>query len=77
MAQNSCVSTKRHLLGDNRNTRLDDFWPFAFGYRKCPGRIFAQVASIAALAALLKNPRLELVVVIERLAICKGNVEEA
>lgn len=67
----------RRWLRDGENMNIEHFWPFAAGYRKCPGRHFAQVEIVGVLAALLKNHSIELMVDEESLRNYGGNKEQA
>jgi cytochrome P450 len=55
----------------------ENYWPFGYGARKCPGMPFAQVEMIAVLATLLKSYSLELVVSEEVLRGCDGDRNKA
>lgn len=55
----------------------ENFWPFGYGSRKCPGMPFAKVEMIAVLATLLKDYELELVVSEEGVKRCDGDCNKA
>lgn len=68
-------------LNGNGTMESDDndenFWPFGYGHRKCPGMPFAQVEMIAVLATLLKDWELEVLVSDEALERCGGDRKKA
>ncbi|PVH97415.1 cytochrome P450 [Periconia macrospinosa] len=67
----------RRWLEEVNRAREESFWPFAAGYRKCPGRRFAQVSIIAAVATLLKKNSIRLVVDEKTLIDHKGDADKA
>jgi cytochrome P450 len=63
---------------DRGDEELDEnYWPFGYGGRKCPGMPFAQVEMVAVLATLLKEYSVELVVSEEALNRCAGDPKKA
>lgn len=58
-------------------TRDESFWPFAKGYRKCPGRRFAQISIISTIATLLKTHCVKLAVDESTVLAHGGNEDKA
>jgi cytochrome P450 len=50
----------RRWLGSTEKANTDYYWPFGSGYRKCPGRHFAQTQLVAVLATIFKDYSLQL-----------------
>ncbi|CAI6331421.1 unnamed protein product [Periconia digitata] len=67
----------KRWLNEVKGTKHQMFWPFGKGYRKCPGRRFAQVSIMATIATLLKNHSIRLVVDEKTILAHGGNADQA
>ncbi|KAF2187597.1 cytochrome P450 [Zopfia rhizophila CBS 207.26] len=65
----------RRWLGDTVDPT--SYWPFGLGFRKCPGKPFAETVMVGTLATLLKSYSVELVVDERILRDSNGDQKEA